>query len=127
MRGILSANRWLIAAFGLVSGLFKVLGGQADIDLFAKVGLGPGMVSAFGAVQALAAVAALRPSTRIGGAVVLALCNAFATYGLWVAGVQPFGLISILFVVMALAVALPGPLRDGPSPGEVRARPSGEP
>lgn len=112
MRGILTANRWLIAAFGLASGLFKLMGGQADLDLFAKIGLGPGLVMAFGAAQALAALALLRPATRTAGAVALALCNAFATYGLWMSGVQPFGVISILFVVMALAVAWPGTARS---------------
>lgn len=35
-------------------------------------------------------------------ALVVAGCNAFASYGLFAAGVQPFGVISILFVVMAL-------------------------
>lgn len=112
MRGILTANRWLITAFGLASGLFKVIGGQADVDLFAKVGFSPGMVMAFGAVQALAAIAILRPSTRSSGALALALCNGVATYGLWAGGVQPFAMISVLFIAMALVAAWAPPASE---------------
>ncbi len=105
MRRLLVVNRWAIALFGLSSGMFKLIGGAADVELFARVGLSPGAVAVFGAFQMAAAAAVMWRPGRRPGAVLLACCNAFATYGLFVAGVQPFGYISLAFVGMAALVA----------------------
>lgn len=103
-------NRWVIAAFGLMTGCYKMLGGAADVELFARLGLSAPQVALFGLVQAAAAVAVLVPSRRRAGGLVLAVCNAVGTYGLWNAGVQPFAALSLMFVAMAVVVAWrPGP------------------
>lgn len=44
---------------------------------------------------------------RTPAALLLAACNAFATLALFVNGVQPFGVLSIVFVLMAAIEAFP--------------------
>lgn len=106
MNLLLSMNRYLIALFGIVSGVYKVAGGSADIELFGYLGMSPTAVAVLGAIQALAAAAIFPPRTRRVGAVVLTLTNAIATSALFAAGVQPFGFISIAFIAMAALVFL---------------------
>lgn len=105
MKVLRLVNHGLIALFGVASGSFKVAGGQADLDVFSHLGMGARSVAAFGAVQVATALATTPKATRRLGAVGLAACNLLATIGLFAAGVQPFGVISLLFVVMALLVA----------------------
>jgi hypothetical protein len=108
---MLMVNRYLIALFAFASGAYKGTGGAADIALFARVGLSATAVAVFGAIQALAG-AALLTRARRPAAVVVAACNAFASYALFVGGVQPFGVISLVFVGMALLECRAGePLR----------------
>jgi hypothetical protein len=94
----------LIALFGIASGVFKVIGGQADLDVFSHLGMGRAAIAVFGAVQAAAALATIPARSRTAGAVTLAGANLLASVGLFVAGVQPFGVLSLSFVAMALAV-----------------------
>lgn len=116
MRWALVANRVLISLFGLSSGVFKVAGAltrsgdpaawwETDNHVFAHLGMGPAAVGLFGAVQAVAAVLVWVRAQRTRGAVLLAACNLLATVGLFAAGVQPFGVISLVFVAMALLAA----------------------
>jgi len=62
------------------------------------------LIPIFGAIQAVAAVLTLPQRSRRVGVVGLTACNLFASAGLFVAGVQPFGVISLLFVAMAALV-----------------------
>lgn len=93
----------LIALFGLSSGIYKVTGGEADVRLYAALGLGPLATALAGAIQAAAAGALFFRPTRSVAAVMLAAVNALATAVLFANAVQPFGVISIVFVAMALA------------------------
>jgi hypothetical protein len=114
MTWVLRINHVLIVLFALQSGLFKVAGAitrrgdpgawwEADNHLFAHMGMSVWMVGVFGAIQASAGAGLLLRRTVMPAAMVVAACNALATVGLFVAGIQPFGMISILFVFMALA------------------------
>lgn len=105
MTVLLTANRVAIVVFALASGLYKVAGGAADVELFARVGLSATGVAIFGLLQAVAGLMLIRRGWRVPGAIALTVCNAFATYGLFVGGVQPFGYISIVFIAMAIAAA----------------------
>jgi hypothetical protein len=99
----LLVNVALISLFGVASGGFKLAGGQADLEVFKHIGMGATAVAVFGAVQLLAGAATAVPRTRRGGGALLTACNALASVGLFVAGVQPFGVISLVFVAMAVA------------------------
>lgn len=103
----LAVDAVLIGLFGLSSGIYKATGGAADIVLYGVAGVGPGAMAAIGVAQALAGLGlivglrverALAPSS-----LALAAINLFASYVLFRNGVQPFAVISLLFVAMALA------------------------
>lgn len=113
MKWALLANRVLISLFALSSGLFKVAGAitrsgdpaawwETDNSVFAHLGMGPTGVGLFGIVQAVSGALLWRAKARRGAALALAACNLLATVGLFAAGVQPFGFISLVFVAMAL-------------------------
>lgn len=100
----LVVNHVLIASFGVASGGFKLAGGQADLDVFAHLGMGRVAVAAFGAAQLVAALATVWKRSRVAAAWSLAACNALATAGLFAAGVQPLAVISLVFIAMAVGV-----------------------
>lgn len=101
MKTLLWINHVLIVLFAVSSGVFKLLGGVPDLEVFSHLGMSAAMVAVFGAVQASGGLALLFARTKVPGAVVVTLSNALATAGLIAAGVQPFGVISILFIAMA--------------------------
>ncbi len=103
MRRLLTVCAWLMAAFGVASGGYKVAGGAADLAVFAHLGMAPALVRLFGLVQAAAGLTLPLRRTGTAAALVLVACNLLATAGLFAAGVQPFGWTSFLFVVMAAA------------------------
>jgi hypothetical protein len=113
MNRALRVNHVLITFFALQSGLFKVLGGitntgdpaawwETDNHIFSHLGLTVPMVLVFGLIQASGGAGLLFRKTRRAAAVLVACCNLFATAGLFAAKIQPFGVVSLLFVAMAL-------------------------
>lgn len=98
---LLWVNHVLITLFALSSGVFKVLKGPPDLEVFAHLGMGPAAVQAFGALQVAGGLMLIFARTSKAGAVVVVLCNLLASVGLFAAGVQPFAVISLLFVAMA--------------------------
>jgi len=124
MRTVFRVNHVLVVLFALSSGLFKVAGGRADIELFAHIGMSAAAVAVFGVIQALGGFLAMWRFTARFGAAIVTVCNAFATVGLFLAGVQPFGAISVLFIVMAFAAMVRGrsePRVDAPARGTTAA------
>jgi hypothetical protein len=120
---LLWLNHVLITLFALSSGIFKLLGGKPDLEVFAHLGMGVAAVAAFGAVQALAGLGLVFARTARPAAAAVVACNALATAGLFAAGVQPFGVVSIAFIAMAAlelklggqgALAIPGAPRAAP-------------
>jgi hypothetical protein len=103
MKTLQIGNHVLISLFATASGLFKVFGGAADLQVFGHLGMGPLLVGLFGALQAAAGLGLQFNRSARAAAVLLVLCNAVATAGLFAAGVQPFGFISFVFIAMAAA------------------------
>lgn len=104
MKRALWVNHALISAFGVMSGMYKVSGGEADIRVFSHLGMTPLLIAVFGAAQAATGLLTWWPQARRPAAWALAGCNALATAGLFAAGVVPFGVFSILFVAMAALI-----------------------
>ncbi len=102
MKTLLTISTGFIAIFGLASGIYKLTGGEADLQIFARLGMGEIQVRAFGLIQALAGCALFYRPLGVVAASVLTACNALATAGLFAARVQPFGWISLVFVAMAI-------------------------
>lgn len=106
MARLLTAATAVIVAFAVASGGYKLAGGEADLRIFAALGMSPLVVRLFGLVQAVAGlVIPWRPYGVI-GAWLLVTCNLVATIGLFAAGQQPFAWVSWIFVVMAGAAVL---------------------
>jgi len=101
-RVLLLVNLGLIALFGIASGFYKVMGGEADLVSYGKAGIGLTEMRAIGLLQALAGASLLSAKTRRLGAYTLGALNLLASGVLFVAGIQPFAVISLLFVAMAL-------------------------
>lgn len=113
-------NHVLIALFGISSGAYKAMGGEADIRVFAALGMSASVVAVFGVVQAMAALGTVPLRSRRGSAWLLAACNLLASAGLFAAGVTTFAVVSLLFVVSAWWVS-----RHGDGAGHTRSQ--GEP
>ena len=105
MRTLLTISTAFIALFALASGVYKLTGGEADLRIFAHLGMGEGLVRGFGLVQALAGVALFYRPFGVEAGWGLTACNALATAGLFAAGVQPFAWISLVFVAMAIGAS----------------------
>lgn len=104
MKTALLVNHILITLFGISSGAYKVLGGEADIQVFAHLGMSAPVIAVFGAVQVVSAVATWVGAIRKPAALGLVACNAVASVGLLASGTVAFGVISVLFIAMAALV-----------------------
>ncbi|MBV7333851.1 hypothetical protein KFU94_37590 [Chloroflexi bacterium TSY] len=105
MRILAILNHLLVTILGVVTGLVKVFGLEADIEIFANLGFSYGATVAFGIIQIVAALMLLHPKTLQPGAVILGISFIIATIGLFVTGLIPFGIVSLLFIAMAGFVA----------------------
>ncbi len=105
MRYLISANHGLLFLLGLSTGLVKVFGLEADIEIFANLGFSYTATVIFGIIQAVAALLLLSPQTIRWGATTLGVTFVIATIGLFVSGMIPFGLVSLLFIVMTVIAA----------------------
>lgn len=103
MRALQWINHGLMVLFGVSSGIFKLVGGEPDVKMYAALGFSAWATAGVGLVQLGAGACLVPAKTRVPAAFVLAAINALATVVLFVNGVQPFGAISVLFVAMALA------------------------
>ncbi|MCH9682262.1 MAG: hypothetical protein K0V04_12560 [Deltaproteobacteria bacterium] len=105
MKALVWINFALLVVLSVSTGIVKIAGLEADIEIFARLGFSPAMTVAFGVVQALAGLALLPGRTRRTAALVLAASFVIATVGLFVSGIHPFASISVVFIVMAGVVA----------------------
>lgn len=101
MRALVLVVTVLIVVFAVASGGYKMVGGEADVRIFAFLGMSPLVVRLFGLVQLVSGVGILSRSYGVAAAASLAACNVVATAGLFAAGEQPFAWISWIFVLMA--------------------------
>lgn len=107
IRALHRVDHALIVLFAIASGAYKLAFGEADVEIYGHLGFSAVATAVFGAVQAACGLATIPRRTRVGAALGLAACNLVATGALFAAGIQPFGWISLVFVAMAAAVALP--------------------
>lgn len=101
MRYLTIANHGLLLILGLATGLVKVFGLEADVEIFANLGFSYMATVIFGVVQVVGALMLLSGQTIRWGTIVLAISFVIATLGLFVSGMIPFGIFSFLFIAMA--------------------------
>jgi hypothetical protein len=97
MKLALLINHGLMVLVGVSSGLFKVVGSTSSDTWGWASGRSRHLARCKRSLQA-------SPCHHAPGVVGLTACNLFASVGLFVAGVQPVGVISLLFVAMAAVV-----------------------
>lgn len=99
---LLRINLVLLILLSLATGLVKVLRMPAEMDLFAKAGFGEQGVTALGLLQMMGALMLLFQRSRRTGAIAMAGTFVFASAVVFLAGMIPFGIFSLLFIGMAL-------------------------
>lgn len=108
MHKLLIINRILLILLGISTGAVKLAQLPDEVRIFTAAGFGTGLFMAFGGVQIVAALLVIPDGLqRIGGAL-LGVTFAVATGVLFVNGMVPFGVVSLLFIAMSALVALRG-------------------
>ena len=111
MKALLWINRVALTLLSVSTGAVKLARMDAEMVIFREVGFSDSMTIAFGALQLLAELIELveRGRTTRAGAWCVLPTFLFATAVLFVNGMIPFGLGSLLFPAMALLHALRWP------------------
>lgn len=95
-------NRVLLTALSIMTGVVKLAQMEEEMALFRTIGFPDAATLGFGALQLLGGLLLLPPRTTRVGAWVMAPTFLFATGVLFANGMVPFGVVSILFIAMAL-------------------------
>ena len=109
MKALLWINRVASTLLSISTGAVKLARMDAEMVIFREVGFSDSMTIAFGALQLLAGLLLLPNRTTRAGAWCVLPTFLFATAVLFVNGMIPFGLGSLLFPAMALLHALRWP------------------
>ena len=98
---------WIITILLSVStGVFKLLQQEADIELFEAIGFNTLMTTILGAIQLIGGLLLILKQTRKTGAYIMLVTFVLASVAVFANGMFSFGLVSILFIVMAGLVVL---------------------
>ena len=96
----------LVTALSLGAGIPKLVQAPSEAEFFAQVGLGPGMLAAFGMLQLAAGALLVSRRSRRWGAGLAALLFLGSAAMLLVTGQIAFAIASLLPVAMAAVVFL---------------------
>ena len=99
-------NLILIVLLSTASGMFKILQQEADIELFAKIGINTTGTTLLGVVQFLAGLCLLIPKARKWAAIALIPTYMLAAIAVFANELWIFGSISLLFIVMTVLITL---------------------
>jgi hypothetical protein len=94
----------LTIVLSLATGVFKVLQQKADIELFEKIGFGAFGTTLLGLIQIIGGIYLIFPKYRKYGALVMIGTFSIATIAVFVNKMYVFGIVSILFISMALFI-----------------------
>lgn len=103
MKILFWVNWVLIGLLALSSGYTKLTTCEMDLNLFKAIGLGVCPTMVVGGWQLVAGILWCIPKTHRWGSILLIPAFLLGTAGLFAGGKTPFGFVSILFIVMALA------------------------
>ena len=96
----------LTILLSIATGIFKILQQKEDIELFSKIGFGVVGTTVLGVIQLIGGILLILPKYRKTGAIIMALTFLIATIAVFVYNMFVFGLVSILFIAMALFILL---------------------
>lgn len=96
----------LTILLSIATGVFKILQQKADIDLFNKIGIGTTGTTLLGLIQLAGGFLLIFPKYRKLGASTMIVTFIIASVAVFANHLYVFGLVSILFIVMALYILL---------------------
>ncbi|KAA3645501.1 MAG: hypothetical protein DWQ07_13620 [Chloroflexi bacterium] len=97
----------LLILLSIATGMVKVFGFEEDVEIFANMGFSFTATVIFGIIQVIGGILLIFPQTRKYGAWVMIVTFIIATAGLFISGITAFGVVSILFIVLAALPLLP--------------------
>ena len=106
MKTALKINWILTTLLSISTGVFKLLQQQADIELFNAIGFNELMVTALGCVQLIGGILLIPSKTRKLGAFIMIPTFIIASIAVFANSLIPFGIVSLLFIVMTYFVVL---------------------
>lgn len=111
MKALLTVNWILTTLLSISTGVFKLLQQEADIQLFEKIGFSPTATTILGLIQLIGGLLLIPQKTRKWGAYIMLPTFVLASVAVFANGMIGFGIISVLFIVMAYLVIV----REGTS------------
>lgn len=106
MNTFLKINWILTIVLSLATGVFKILQQEEDIALFDKIGFNSVSTTLLGIVQLIGGILLIIPKTRKLGAYVMIPTFVIASVAVFANEMYVFGIVSLLFIVMAVAVVI---------------------
>lgn len=101
MRILKKINLILLILLSISTALVKLFGMEAEMIIFRKAGCTDLIIYLFGFLQLIGGLLLLPFKTRRTGAAIMLITFIFATIVLFINTMIPFGIFSILFIVMA--------------------------
>jgi len=115
MQNLIRLNRVLLTGLSIMTGLVKLFQMDDEMQIFWGAGFSTTAIVVFGVVQLLGGLLLIPPQTTRYGAALMIPTFVIATGVLFVNGLYPFGVFSVLFVASAaVAVAFPHWTRPHP-------------
>lgn len=97
----------LLILLSIATGMVKVFGFEEDIEIFANMGFSFTATVIFGIIQVIGGILLIFPQTRKYGAWVMIVTFIIATTALFFSAITGFGVVSILFIMLAALPLLP--------------------
>jgi len=107
--GLQWTNRVLLTALSTMTGVVKLAQMEDEMALFRTLGFSDAVTMGFGALQLAGGLLLLPARTTRTGAWIMAPTFLFATGVLFANAMIPFGVVSVLFVAMAVFHAMRWP------------------
>lgn len=102
MNALAWGNRVLLTGLSIMTGAVKLAQMEEEMAIFRTIGFPDGVTMAFGLVQLIGGLLLLPSKTTRLGAWVMAPTFVFATGVLFANGMITFGVVSVLFIAMAM-------------------------
>lgn len=104
MKTFLRINWGITTLLSIATGLFKLMQQEADIQLFEAIGFSPLMTTLLGLVQLIGGLLLIPARTRKIGAWIMIPTYIIAAVAVFANQMTGFGIVSIVFILMALGV-----------------------
>lgn len=104
MQIVLKINWILTVLLSISTGIFKVLQQETDIELFKAIVFDATATTVVGVIQLLGGLLLISGKTRRVGAWIMVLTFIIASIAVFMSEMYVFGVVSLLFIVMAYLV-----------------------